>query len=72
MLTEVLIAWFQVQFGINPNCMIGIDIINLAKLTVPYNKYEHVWDRKVYGMQVYSTLYSLQQIVVAYKLRVIR
>ena len=28
--------------------------INLAKLTVHYNKYEYVWDSKVYGIQVYS------------------
>ena len=32
-------------------------VINLAKLTVHYNKYEYVWDRLVYGnygIQVYS------------------
>ena len=44
----------------------GIDI-NLAKLTVHYNKNEHVRDRQVYGIQVYSTLCSLQQIVDTYK-----
>ena len=57
-------------------------IINLAKLTVHYNKYEHIWDSQVYGIQVYSILYdfllltslqvystldSLQEIVATYK-----
>ena len=42
-------------------------IINLAKLTIHYNKYENVWDRQIYGIQVRSTLYSLQQIVATYK-----
>ena len=44
--------------------------INLAKLTVHYNKYKYVWDRQVYGIQVDSTLYSLQQIVATYKFQV--
>ena len=35
-------------------------IINLAKLTAHYNKYEYVWDSQVYCIQVYSILYSLQ------------
>ena len=30
-----------------------------SKLTVHYNKYEHVWNRQVYSIQVYSTLYCL-------------
>ena len=42
-------------------------IINLAKLTVHYNKYEYVRDSQVYGIQVYSILYSLQQVVFTYK-----
>ena len=37
-------------------------ITNLAKLAVHYNyKYEHAWDRQVYGILVYGTLYILQQ-----------
>ena len=52
-------------------------IINLAKLTVHYNNYEHVWDSQVYSLQVYSKLllltslqvYCLQQIVATYKSR---
>ena len=55
-----IIAWFRVQFGLL--------IINLAKLTVHYIKYEYVWDSQVYGIQVYSILYSLQQVVATYKL----
>ena len=34
------------------------------------NKNEHVCDMAVYGIQVYNTLFSLQQIVVIYKLQV--
>ena len=32
--------------------------INLAKLTVHYNKYEYVGDRQVYGIQVHGTLFT--------------
>ena len=45
-------------------------IINFAKFTVCYNKYEYVCDALFCSIQVYSTLYSLQQIVVTYKLQV--
>ena len=41
-------------------------IINLAKLTVYTGKGMSKYSQ-VYGIQVYSTLYSLQQIVVTYK-----
>ena len=35
-----------------------------------YNKYVYACDVVVYNIQVYSKLYSLQQIVVTYKLQV--
>ena len=53
----LLIAWgaAECNYAVIPNCMRkhAIDI-NLAKLTVHYNKYEYVWDGQVYGIQVYS------------------
>ena len=45
-------------------------VINLSKLTVCYNKYEHVRGRQVYSIYVYSKLYSIQLVVVTYKLQV--
>jgi len=45
-------------------------IINFAEFTVCYNKYEYVCAVLFCSIQVYSTLYSLQQIVVTYKLQV--
>ena len=42
-------------------------VINLSKLTVCYNKYEHVRGRQVY---VYSKQYNIQLVVVTYKLQV--
>ena len=58
-------------------------IINLAKLTVHYNKDGYVWDKQVYkftvhcivygklllvtSLQVYTTIDSLQQVVATYK-----
>ena len=51
----LLIAWgaAECNYAVIPNCMRkhAIDI-NLAKLTVHYNKYEYVWDGQVYGIQV--------------------
>ena len=41
-------------------------ITNVAKLTVHYSKYVYVWDSQVYGIQVYSILYSLQQVVTSH------
>ena len=71
----ILIAWgaAECNYVVIPNCMRNHAIdINLAKLTVHYNKYEYVWDGQVHGIQVcnkivvtdnlkvYNTLDSLQ------------
>ena len=39
-------------------------LINLAKLTVHYKKYEHVGDRQVYGIQVYIIMIIYSKLLI--------
>ena len=62
--------WLLIAWGTKPSAIMPFTSAcprKHAKLTVHYNKYVYVWDSQVYGIQVYSILCSLQQVVATYK-----
>ena len=63
----------QLCHSLIPTCTRNNAVPVNHKLCLVYsklNKNEHVCDMVVYSIHVYSTLFSLQQIVVTYKLQV--